>query len=160
MSDKTNKKNFGKFVFATLLFAVHGMLFVKSLSYPLIAKIFPLLILIPLLILLGIEVLKDLRALRKASNIQGKLLEEGLWPVVCEETKAHLWILLMLLSSFVFGLILTAAFFPVVYMLSQKEKWKTIIGVAGGLSGGIYLLFIQILKIPLYQGWILERFLS
>jgi hypothetical protein len=146
----------GSFIFTLCLLIVSVVLLFATQSYPLKAKIFPMIAIGTAVILLVIQTIVDIMASRKevpsgkekGERFGRKHLSIGVWMVA---TLLMLWIL---------GFIGTVMFLPFLYLRLSRESWK--LSIILSLSCGLffYVLFGLALKMPLYPGILFGVFSS
>jgi len=143
------------FLFSLLLIALLVIFFIALIGYKPVTRRAPLVVMIPLsLMVLGetFRITQKLRALKRENATQ------TLFPRLDKEklTKALqilAWLIILLVMIYFAGHIGGIVLFLFIFLkFVSEEPWKIAMGVSGGVTLGLYLLFEKILQIPLYRG--------
>jgi hypothetical protein len=134
------------------------------------ARLMPLVIAFPCIVMAGIQLAADLRGRKKKKliSIEDEMFQKTMEKIhveVMEEKKekkterevaisllkATAWVILYCLMVYLVGFLITIPLYTVIFMRSQKDSWVLSLSVAFGLWLTIYLVFVVLAKISLYD---------
>ena len=126
-----------------------------ALGYPMKAKLFPLIIIPSSLVLLGIQIFMDMTRRRRPKQVQETDRDE-------ETSKSHsrghadatMWIVGSLFGFLLLGHILIFFLLPLAYSKLHKERWSTSIILSLSCGVSVYILFVSVLDMRLFEGFL------
>lgn len=148
---------------AVLFFLLLGYAVYEAFSFGLAARLLPLIIGIPAfclsVLVLGAELHAQRRNTGQDSKVDGdsggaddqslqdeRSLARKEWTVIA-------WLAGLVLFIYLIGILWAIPIFLILFMrLQGREPWKATLSVSFGTIAFIYLLFIVILRMQLYQG--------
>lgn len=154
----------GSFIFSGVLIVVFAVAIIMALGYHGRAKVAPLVVAIPGITVVLVLLAQDLRAKAKlASSHSAEANEDEKKPKKGKEitTRSELiafgWVTLLLVLLYFLGFVVAIPVYLFLYMrVKSKEKLRFSLAFAAVSSLVLYVFFIQILKMQLYPGLILE----
>ncbi len=146
-------------LFSGGLFLFLLVLLITALGYPMKAKLFPLIIIPASLVLLGIQILIEMTKMRRRKETQ----ETDHTATLSENHSrgymdAMVWIAGSLFGFLLFGHILMFFLLPLAYGKLHKERWLTSITLSLGCGISIYLIFVSVLDMRLFEGFLFSLF--
>ncbi len=133
-------------VFALVILGILASTFLVLPGYPLLVKLFPYVVGIPLAVLLIIEVLRELFEKHQPADA----------PTSAATLQRHVAGALMLLAILPFlyllGFVVGSLMYSFLYMKLHEQRWHVAAGLSLLSAAVIYIGFVSILKIPLYEG--------
>jgi hypothetical protein len=143
-----------------------------SLTYSnLKMKLLPLIVSGLLLVLAVIELTREILAHKRAPG-KNQALPEGAPHVTANEEVGlesdgdirgdlvgFAWLMGMIIGTYLLGLLVSIPLFMLIYLINHDIGWikSSVMAVVTVIS--IYLIFVKVLQVELFQGIILERFM-
>ncbi len=144
------------------LFAVILVFVIVAAGYPFNAGIGPLAAGIPALILLIIVFIRDnirskTEEIKSKEKIESKEGRETAALTFIDYREIILWIVGLLILSFLFGMTLIFPLFTLVYIKVKGFSWRLGIIIAACVFVLMFVGYGILLKSPLYQGFVIEQ---
>jgi hypothetical protein len=150
------------------LFAVILVFVITAAGYPFKAGIGGLAAGIPALILLVIVFIRDnikgktektksKEDIKSEEDIESKEQKERVALTFHDYREIILWIVGLLILSFLFGMTIIFPLFTLAYIKVKGFSWRLSIIIAACVFVLIYVVYGILLKAPLYQGFIFEQ---
>ncbi|MBI4633133.1 MAG: tripartite tricarboxylate transporter TctB family protein [Deltaproteobacteria bacterium] len=159
--------------FGSVLICFFLAVIIGAYQYNTKARLMPLVIAFPCIIMASIQLVSVLRGKKKKKviSIEDEMFQKTMDKIhveVMEEKKvkrtdreeaiallkAAGWVMLYVLMVYLFGFLITIPVFTVIFMRSQDDGWVASVSTAFGLWATIYLVFVVIAKISLYDALI------
>ncbi len=159
--------------FDLVLIGFYVAVIIASYQYNAKARLMPLVIAFPCIIMTVVQLVSDLRGQKKKKliSIEDEMFQKTMEKIhveVMEEKKvkktdreeaialgkAAAWVLLYVVMVYVLGFLITIPLYTVIFMRYSEDSWKLSLGTAFGLWATIYLVFVVIAKISLYDALI------
>ena len=157
----TDRSAISLFLFLLACFAVY-----RAFDFNDAARLMPLIIGIPTLALSAVVLVMEIAAQWKGKPksaqgaLDGSRLGKDLSPkerraLARRELSLILWFVGLVVLIWLIGLLWTIPVFLVLFLwLQAREPWRLIVAISLGTWAVVYLLFVQILSMDLYQGLI------
>jgi len=157
----TDRTAISLFLFLLACFAVY-----RALDFNDAARLMPLIIGVPTLVLATVVLVMEITAQWKGKPrstegaLDGSRLGKDLSPkerraMARRELSLILWLVGLVVLIWLVGLLWSIPVFLVFFLwLQAKEPWPLIVAISLGTWAVVYLLFVQILSMDLYQGLI------
>jgi len=153
------KTKYFSLIFTGIVFLFLVVLLSSVLGYPLKAKLFPLIIIPLSLVLLGIQIVMDMTKMRRQKEVQeADRVEKTSGNVSRGYVDAAVWTTGSLFGFLLFGHILIFFFLPLAYSRLHKERWLTSISLSLSCGISFYLIFVSLLDMRLYEGFVFSLF--
>lgn len=158
--------------FGLFLVGFYIAVIIASYQYNAKARMMPLVIAFPCIIMAVIQLVSDLRGHKKqVMSIEDEMFHKTMEKIhaeVIEEKKekktdreeaiallkAAGWVLLYCLMVYLFGFLITIPLYTVIFMRYSEDSWTVTLSTAFGLWLTVYLVFVVIAKISLYDALI------
>ena len=160
--------------FALTLLGVLGVILYLTLSLNPVARVVPLAVVVPAIALVSIEILLELapglakryRFLERkdvfgVEQLRGNVRTESDSAIQARsagrEASVFAWIGSIPALIYIFGFLMAVPLFLFLYLRGRsKERWLLSITTAAASTALLYFLFIEMLRVPLYEGrfWI------
>jgi hypothetical protein len=160
-------------IFGLALICFFLAVIINSYQFNVKARLMPLVIAFPCITMAAIQLASDLRGRKKKKllSIEDEMFQKTMEKIhvdVVEEKKekktdreetiallkAGGWVVLYCLMVYLLGFLITIPLFTVIFMRSQDDSWVLALSSAFGLWLTIYLVFVVIAKISLYDALI------
>jgi hypothetical protein len=142
------------------LFLFLFVLLMSVLGYPVKAKLFPLIMIISSMVLLGILIFADFTKMIHERRVQeaDRSEDESSGNDIRGLVDATVWISASLFGFLLFGHILICFLLPLAYGKFHKESWLTSISLSIGCGVIFYLVFVTVLDMRLYEGFLFSLY--
>jgi hypothetical protein len=156
--------------FGSVLVCFYLAVIIASYQFNHKARLMPLVIAFPCITMAAIQLVSDIRGKKKMKviSLEDEMFQKTMEKIhvdVIEEKKekktdreeaiallkAGGWVILYCLMVFLFGFLITIPVYTVIFMRSQDDGWVATLSTAFGLWLTIYLVFVVIAKISLYD---------
>ncbi len=156
--------------FGVVLVGFYVAVIIASYQYNHKARMMPLVIAFPCIIMAGIQLIEDLRGHKgkKVISIEDEMFQKTMEKIhadVIEEKKekktdreeaigllkAAGWVLLYCLMVYLLGFLITIPLYTIIFMRYSEDSWTVTLSTAFGLWLTIYLVFVVLAKISLYD---------
>jgi hypothetical protein len=170
---KMKAKDKMEIFFGSVLVCFYLAVIIASYQYNHKARLMPLVIAFPCIIMAAVQLVSVLRGKKKKKviSIEDEMFQKTMDKIhveVMEEKKvkktdreatiallkAAGWVMLYVLMVFLFGFLITIPVYTVIFMRSQDDGWVASLSTAFGLWLTIYLVFVVLAKISLYDALI------
>jgi putative tricarboxylic transport membrane protein len=156
----------GRTAISLFFFLLACLAVYRAFDFSFAARMMPLIIGIPTLVLSAVVLVTEIasqwtgKPRRAEGAMDGSRLGKDLEPLerramARREASVILWLIGLVVLIWLFGLLWSIPVFLVLFLrLQGREPWRLIIPVSLGTWAVVYLLFVQILSMELYQGLI------
>ncbi len=161
--------------FDVVLVGFYVAVIIASYQYNAKARLMPLVIALPCITMAVIQLAANLRGKKqkKVISLEDEMFQKTMEKIhaeVIEEKKekktdreeavallkATGWVLLYCLMVYLFGFLITIPVYTIIFMRYSKDSWTATLSTAFGLWLTIYLVFVVIAKISLYDALIFK----
>ena len=151
----------GRKLTTLVMLAIFVAVCVMALSLPTKAAFMPLLIGIPGAILCAVQLVIDLRREPEAEIVAPDPVANVTGDGAQSEAEAFLWLALFTVALLGFGFILGGPVIVGAFVrYSSRDSLQNALFAAGGTFAVLYGVFIWMLELSLFQGFVLEALLS
>lgn len=156
--------------FGVVLVCFYLAVIINSYQFNAKARLMPLVIAFPCITMAAIQLVSDLRGKKKLKviSLEDEMFQKTMEKIhveIMEEKKekktereeaialikAAGWVMFYVLMVYLFGFLITIPLYTVIFMRCQDDGWVVTLSTAFGLWLTIYLVFVVIAKISLYD---------